>query len=60
MTGVERVWPRICGVAAVLAVALPAAAAAAGTAVTADLIAAATAGGRIVFYTSIDLEYFGI
>ncbi len=61
MTGLERARLRTCGLAAVLAAALlaalpGAAAAPAGTAVTAELIAAAKAEGKVVFYTSIDLE----
>ena len=61
MTGLERARLRICGLAAVLAAALlaalpGAAAAPAGTAVTAELIAAAKAEGKVVFYTSIDLQ----
>jgi len=61
MTGLERARLRTCGLAAVLAAALlaalpGAAAAPAGTAVTAELIAAAKAEGKVVFYTSIDLQ----
>ncbi len=61
MTRLERARFRSCGLSAVLAAALlaalpGAAAAPAGTAVTAELIAAAKAEGKVVFYTSIDLE----
>jgi iron(III) transport system substrate-binding protein len=50
-------WPRIALALMSAFAALPASAAPPpATAVTADLIAAATAEGKVVFYTSIDLE----